>query len=116
MKIWIMFGVLVVILLGAYLVIAQEVGSDEASDNDLCSIITGTPSWVKDGNVIGGGYGFVERYSSQSFNDEVNDFLIPNEITMVWDPECGWCQRQIEAFGESWDDYVNSGLTKECNI
>jgi len=81
----------------------------------ICSQIKGTPAWMQNGEIIGYGYGFPENYALQSFNDVVNDYLIPNKITMVWDEKCIHCQRQIESFGDSWQDYQESELTIECH-
>lgn len=81
---------------------------------DICQQIRGTPAWMQSGEIIGYGYGFPQDYAKQSFNDVINDYLIPNKITMVWDAKCIHCQRQIAEFGDSWQDYQDSGLTVEC--
>lgn len=84
--------------------------------NDICYKIKGTPAWIKDGKIIGYGYGFPQNYAKQSFNDIVNDYLIPNKIAFVWDEKCIYCRNQIREFGDSWEDYQKSGLTIKCNI
>lgn len=87
-------------------------------ETDYCSMIRGTPAWIQGEKVIGYGYKFPERYARQSFEDTVNDYLIPNEVTFVYDLKCPHCLRQIEFFKQqgSWQDYLKSGLTKECEI
>lgn len=82
----------------------------------ICSQIKGTPAWMQNGEIIGYGYGFPENYAQQSFNDVVNDYLIPNQITMVWDEKCIHCLNEIKRFGDSWQDYQDSGFTIECHI
>lgn len=83
---------------------------------EICSSIGGTPAWMQDERIIGYGYSFPQNYAQQSFNDVVHDYLIPNKITMVWDEKCIHCQNQIKDFGDSWQDYQDSGLTHQCYI
>jgi hypothetical protein len=82
---------------------------------DLCSEIRGTPAWFDGTEIIGYGYNFPEKNAKQDFNDVVNDYLIPNEITFIYHPSCHWCKEQIKDFGDAWIDYKESGLTKDCS-
>lgn len=82
----------------------------------ICSQIKGTPAWIQNGKIIGYGRGFPENYARQNFNDVVNDYLIPNKITFVWDAKCIHCQKEIVRFGNSWQNYQDSNLTIECHL
>lgn len=116
LRIFIALGILFFIV-GGLLIFSEIFGNDDSSNtNDICSQIRGTPAWMHDNEIIGYGYNFPESYAKQSFNDIVNDYLIPNKITFVWDAKCVHCQNQIKDFGDSWIDYQNSNLTKQCFI
>ena len=83
-------------------------GFDEV---DVCSKITGTPSWADDeGNIITSGY---QSFGNVSW-DVVNGELIPKKVHFLYSSTCGWCLEQIKYFGNTWPDYVNSGLTHDC--
>jgi len=81
----------------------------------FCNKTTSTPSWGDiNGNIIDVGYkNFSILFGNQSV-DIVNEFLIPNKVFFIYNPGCGWCQKQIEYFGLTWQDYVNSGFTVVC--
>ncbi len=80
------------------------------TEGDICSLIRVTPTWVD----ISGG--MQEGYTN--FNGEapssIVDKLIQNNVTFVYHEDCGYCKMQIEYFNESWDRYVDSGLTVNC--
>ena len=82
---------------------------------ELCLDITGTPAWVaSDGvqqNIIIA-YGYKGNITKDGGN--LVDFLINNKIYMLYNSECGWCEKQIEDFGEDWNRYLNKGLTINC--
>jgi len=83
-------------------------GFDEV---EVCKSISGTPSWTDDsGNVVASGY---TNFNNQSI-DIVNIFLIPDRIHFIYSNDCGWCKKQIEYFGATWQDYLDSGLTHDC--
>ena len=105
----------VVILIGLVFYI-QYVRGEKKFEGDICSSIQGTPAWMQNGEIIGYGEGFPENYARQSFPDVVNDYLIPNKITFIWDAKCVHCQNQIREFKDSWIDYLHSNLTIECHI
>lgn len=106
------FGVIVLFLLIGEFVTLQAKWDKQNNLNpeDLCSEIQGTPAWVQNGEIIDYGY--------NSFGDQtirvVNEVLIPEQIYFLYNPNCGWCKKQIEYFGKDWDDYVNSGLAIDC--
>ena len=53
-----------------------------------------------------------------NFNGEepsvIVDVLIQNNVTFVYHSDCSYCKLQIAYFNESWDKYVDSGLTVDC--
>lgn len=70
----------------------------------LCSKIQGTPAWAdSNGKILG--YGF---------NEFEVDKLIDDGITYLYHPQCSFCIKQKEYFGEDWEKYVASGLTINC--
>ncbi|HDK42829.1 MAG TPA: hypothetical protein ENG87_05585 [Candidatus Pacearchaeota archaeon] len=80
----------------------------------FCSITKKTPSWGNiQGEIIGTGYINFSTALNMSI-DIVNKELIPNYLFFIYHPGCGACQRQIEYFGDTWQDYVDSGLTINC--
>ena len=74
-------------------------------NGDLCSKVTAVPSWSKHGDVSKGGY--------QAYNMGV-DYLINNNITFLYSSTCIYCDKIISNFGNDWNRYVESELTKEC--
>jgi len=87
--------------------VADGEGTGDATlQEQMCSSIRGTPSWAdSEGIIISSGYR--ETYSVED--------LIENKIYFLYNPSCGWCQKQIEYFGEAWQKYVDSGYTVDCN-
>lgn len=82
----------------------------------FCEILQGTPSWGNfQGEIFDRGYKDFHAMANKSY-DVVNEVLIPDQIFFIYHPDCGWCQKQIEEFGDNWEDYVNSGLTVDCSI
>ena len=87
-------------------VITGETTGEETLQEQMCSSISGTPSWAdSEGIIIASGYR--ETYSV--------DDLIEDKIYYLYHPGCGWCQRQITFFGEDWQKYVDSGYTVDCS-
>ena len=80
------------------------------TNQDICSQIRVTPSWVDSVGQIQEGY--------TDFNGEdpssIVDKLIQNSVTFVYHSDCSYCKMQIEYFNESWGKYVNSNLTIDC--
>ena len=71
----------------------------------MCSSIKGTPAWAdSEGNILT--YGYKETL--------LVDDLIKDEIYFLYQPGCGWCHKQIEYFGEEWQEYVDSDYTVDC--
>lgn len=87
-----------------------EVITGETTESTLqeimCASIRGTPSWADaEGNIIASGYR--ETYSV--------DDLIEDKIYYLYNPGCGWCQKQITFFGEEWQKYIDGGYTVDCS-
>lgn len=95
--------------------------------SNICSEITGTPSWVdNEGDIIKSGY--IQLISKSYSNETERDLnykavrillkeaLINEKITFVYRDGCSWCEKQIDKFKEVgfWEEYKNSGLTKSC--
>ena len=75
-------------------------------EGDLCLQVTAVPSWSKDGKVTKGGF--------QAFKLGV-DYLIENSITFIYSSTCEFCKDPIiKDFGDDWQRYIDSGLTREC--
>jgi len=97
--------ILISITLTVYIIYNQP---EEIS---LCSKIQGTPAWAdKDGNILSQGYTDFGLNKSTG----VVDKLILDEITFIYKTGCGWCDMEIEFFGEDWNKYKDSGLTIDC--
>lgn len=101
-------GALVLFLLATEFIPNEEIIIE--TEGDICSQIRVTPSWVDSVGKIQEGY--------TNFNGEapsvIVDILIQNNVTFVYHEDCGYCKMQIEYFNESWDKYVDSGLTVNC--
>ena len=88
-------------------VITEDTTEEYATlEEKMCSSIPGTPAWAdSEGTIIDSGYR--ETYSV--------DNLIENKIYYLYNPRCGWCQKQITFFGEEWQEYIDSGYTVDCS-
>ncbi len=87
-------------------IIEDTTGEYATLQEEMCASIRGTPSWAdSEGVIIDSGYR--ETYS-------VND-LIEDKIYYLYNPNCGWCQKQITFFGETWQAYIDSGYTVDCS-
>ena len=75
-------------------------------EEKMCSSISGTPAWADSKGVIIN-YG----YNETSFVED----LIENKIYFLYNPGCGWCQKQITYFGEAWQKYIDSGYAVDCS-
>jgi len=97
-------GVITLILILAVFV------SEDVEVEDLCLKIEATPAWVfENGTILS--YGTIIPQSPPS---EMVDTLIEDKITFVYNERCGYCQLQIKYFNQSWEKYVDSGLTHSC--
>ena len=79
------------------------------TDLELCQATTGVPAFVSIINkevLFSGNHGVPEP--------GVIDSLINEEIVFVYSSGCPHCRNQIEAFGEEWIKYQESGLTVDC--
>jgi hypothetical protein len=73
---------------------------------ELCFQIEGTPAWIQNKNTIYYGY--------NSNMDDV-DLLIQYDIYFLYNPDCSYCKKQINLWGESgWMKYLASGKTINC--
>ncbi len=81
-------------------------GGEYTLQEQMCSSISGTPAWAdSEGAIID--YGYKETRSV--------DDLIEDKMYFVYNPSCGWCQKQITFFGEEWQKYIDSGYTVDCS-
>jgi len=77
----------------------------------LCAKIEATPSWTDfDGNLIMTGYIPI----NESDMEEFVDVLILDQIRFMYSLSCGWCNKQIQDFGDSWKRYEKSRLPIDC--
>ncbi|MCK9429526.1 MAG: hypothetical protein M0R17_05940 [Candidatus Omnitrophica bacterium] len=118
----ILLGIIIIGLL-SILIIRQ---ANNNWKENICSKIKGTPSWVDSkGIIVDTGYKPIIQMSIENETDRLDYYtklkiavsgLIFNNITFVYNSNCGYCKKQIDEFKEIgfWDEYVNSGLTKEC--
>ena len=80
-------------------------------EEQLCYNILGTPAWGdSSGKIVFSGYSDFGNFSSS----EIVDNLIENQIYFLYNPNCGWCKKQIEYFGNTWNKYLESGLVVDC--
>ena len=62
-----------------------------------------TPAWAKDGEIIG--YGYREDWN-----------ILPNGVFFYHRPNCYWCQKQIENFGEQYfTELKSNGYVIDCS-
>lgn len=105
------------IILAVFLIISigymfySEYKIEQEYMDSICSRVQGTPSWAdENGFIIGSGY---TTFGNETWN-VVEEVLIPNKIMFIYNSNCGWCQKQIEYFGTTWEKYIKSGLTIKC--
>ena len=94
----------------------KELGyKDSKTPQQLCEDITGTPAWVtSDGSqLIVFSYGY--KGATHPDGGNLVDFLIENEVYMLYSPGCGWCEKQIEAFGNDCGRYNKLGYAIDCS-
>jgi len=111
-----MVSTFVLIIMCTILIIPKLVDTNESNIGnqtfleELCSKVTSIPSWAnKKGEIINSGY---IPFGNQS--KEFIDGLILEEIYFIYHPDCEWCHKQIEDFGEHWQRYNESGLAVDC--
>ena len=88
--------------------IPEEINSE--INQNICSQISATPSWIKDNQLIGRGF--------TNFNNSdpniITEQLINDNVYLVYSSACSACAMQINYFGNSWNKYKDSGLAIEC--
>lgn len=67
-----------------------------------CNYISGTPSWLLNGKLIGSGY--QENITTQ--------LMIDNNVTFIYRDGCGWCDKQKENL--DMDKLNELGLAIKC--
>jgi hypothetical protein len=76
----------------------------------ICSQVQVVPTWMyENGTIWNMGY--------QVFEEDpiiVIDFLISNKIYFIHSSQCGYCNKQIQDFGDSFIKYKESGFTINC--
>lgn len=72
---------------------------------DFCRAIRGTPAWLLNGELY---YGYRERLTNV-------DTLIKNDVYYLYNPDCAFCIKQKELWGdEQWQKLQSAGLTVNC--
>lgn len=109
---WIVIAMVLALVCVAFIIESLVPGFNlgEGYSGDICSQIKATPSWVQNGQIVQEGY--IDFGNTTA--TEIVTSLIEDRLTFVYHPDCSWCQKQIESFGDSWDTYVESGLTLNC--
>jgi len=70
----------------------------------MCQQITGTPAWIENGVII--------DYGAKSVSV---DELIKHKTYFFYSSKCGWCNKQIESWGEEdWIKLQQAGLVVNC--
>jgi len=85
--------------------------NSEDFELEVCTQITGTPTWIYENGTIAA-VGYIP-FGVEALTI-VNNYLIPNKIYFVYSSNCGYCAKQVQEFGETWNTYVKSGLTIDC--
>lgn len=105
-------GVLcLVFLIGEF--IPEEIIDESATrkiNKSICLQIRVVPSWVNEMGQVQEG---LINFNNETPLVVINE-LIKSKIYFVYSSGCGACKRQIESFEDSWDKYVDSGLTINC--
>jgi len=106
-------GTIVLSIVCVILFIILFVKTDIQADKlkvELCQATTGVPAYVSIINkeVLFTGYHGVPEPG-------VINELISRNIAFVYSSGCPYCAKQIEAFGEEWIKYQESGLTVDCS-
>ena len=87
----------------------------DKTPKELCAEITGTPAWVANDGVQGNAiisYGYKGNVTEEG--ELLVDFLIANKVYMLYSPNCGWCEKQMQDLGSDWKRYVEVGLAINC--
>ena len=100
-------GFAVLFLIGQGFFETNKEINDSTSLETLCGKITGTPAWFNwRGEPMG--VGVIEVM------EDTIKRLIDEKVYFVYNSNCGWCKKQIEDFGDNWEEYKESGFTKDC--
>jgi len=101
-------GIFVIFCIASSFITINKEMNDLVSLETLCEKATATPSWFNwRGGSMGSGVIMVK-------NNTV-DKLIFEKIYFVYNSNCGWCKKQIELFGFKWEEYEESGFTRDCS-
>jgi len=92
--------IILFLITGIYLMLKGNEPYEELSKFITCSELRGTPAWIKDGEILD--YGYKEEWKE-----------IPDGVLFYYNPECYWCKKQIDLFGE---EYFNELKEKEYAI
>ena len=101
---------LVMISLMLIVILFFQIKEEIPTDLELCQATTGVPAYVSTINkevIFTGNHGVP--------GEGVIDELIRKQIAFVYSSGCSPCTNQIEAFGEEWIKYQESGLTVDCS-
>lgn len=83
-----------------------------SAPEDICSRIQVSPSWANEnGEIIKVGY---VDFGNMSLI-VVEEYLIPAKIYFLHHLGCGWCRKQINEFGLTWEFYEESGYAIDCS-
>jgi len=101
-------GIVLIFLILEGFYSANKENNNLTSLEILCNKATVTPSWFNwRGESLGSGVIVVK-------NNTIDD-LISERIYFVYSLNCGWCQKQIELFGDKWKEYEESDFTRDCS-
>ena len=104
-----------------FLFVMQFQSQKVFNEVEVCQSIRGTPAWISDdGSILLEGYkefpSVVSDNNGQNYSiNPVTEYLIKEKIHFVYATGCGWCDKQIEWFGEdNWNAYQEANLTHDC--
>jgi len=110
---------LATLILGMFLIAIMVEGVIESKErskweNNVCDGLiqyrVGTPAWFDNNGILIHEGAIIPNQS----RDIVNSMFIPERVSFVYSENCGWCKKQIEYFGTTWETYKDSGLTIKC--
>lgn len=87
----------------------SQIKARNDEDRRLCDIIQATPAWVDSYGAILG-YGVLRANNTADLYNTLKE----ERVKLVYNSDCVACEKQIEIFGDYWEDYQKAGLTLNC--
>ena len=105
--------ILAVLCIGLiFLYTIQREAPEVLNEIEVCANLKVVPSWVdSSGKVTSTGYNNF-RMASPNY---IVKLLKQDRVNFFYSSACPYCEKQIEWFNKSWEDYVNANLTHDCN-